>query len=172
MAFERHDVSPEANSLFLPPSLLFSPFLLFPLNINAKAKALRNRSRSRRPGTITDAYQWSSGNWKQLGTPGSQAWYVLETTLQESFKCLLLLPAQPNRMKQPLSSPVTFKSLSDITRPLIISPGNEGWPWPKPCLPSLSLSSSQSRSPLTPHFLDCSDNPPGATTQKPTQPSV
>ena len=98
--------------------------------------------------------------------------WPLETKLRESFKCLLLLPAQPNRKKQPLSSPATFNSLSDITRPLIISPGNEGWPWPKPHLPSHSLSPSQPHSLLTPHFLDCSDDPPGAATQKPTQPPV
>lgn len=49
------DTSPEANSLFLPPSLLFSPFL-FPLNISAKPK-LQETGQETEAGTVTDAYQ-------------------------------------------------------------------------------------------------------------------
>ena len=62
--------------------------------------------------------------------------------------------------------------LSDITRPLIISPGNDGWPWPKPCLPALAWALHSPRSPITLSFLDCSDYPSGAASRRHSQSSV
>lgn len=81
----------------------------------------------------TDAHQWER--------------QVLDTSLASGNKISGKphMPAPPTCLvlRSASSSLAMLNFLSDITRPLIISPGNDRWPQPKPCLPSLGLGPSK-----------------------------